>query len=133
VIYSRTPDALFRFWRANIGALPHEVFHVGYLDSGYRLLKDGCEELEQGTVDRASVYPWRVAETALQNKAAAVVFAQNHANGNVHPSDHDKTLTRALVLAAQTLQIKVLDHLIVSADSVFSFRKEGLGSDLDLS
>jgi DNA repair protein RadC len=42
------------------------------------------------------------------------------------PSDQDKVLTRALVLAAQTIQIKVLDHLIVSTDRVFSFRQEGL-------
>jgi DNA repair protein RadC len=121
------PDALARFWRAKIGALSQEVFHVGYLDSAYCLLKDGIEELEQGTVDRAAIYPRRVIEAALRrHQAAALVFAHNHPNGNVQPSDQDKTLTRALVLAAQTVQIKVLDHLIVSADSVFSFRKEGL-------
>lgn len=119
-------EALFRFWRAKIGALPHEVFHVGYLDAGYRLVSDGIEELEQGTIDRAAVYPRRVIEAALRRNAAALVFAHNHPNGNVQPSEQDKVLTRALVLAAQTVQIKVLDHLIVSADQVFSFRKEGL-------
>lgn len=120
------PEALFRFWRAKIGALPNEVFHVGYLDAGYRLVSDGIEELEQGTIDRAAVYPRRVVEAALRRNAAALVFAHNHPNGNVQPSEQDKVLTRALVLAAQTVQIKVLDHLIVSADHVFSFRKEGL-------
>lgn len=120
------PEALFRFWRAKIGALPNEVFHVGYLDTGYRLVRDGIEELEQGTIDRAAVYPRRVIEAALRRNAAALVFAHNHPNGNVQPSEQDKVLTRALVLAAQTVQIKVLDHLIVSADHVFSFRKEGL-------
>lgn len=120
------PEALFRFWRAKIGALPNEVFHVGYLDAGYRLVSDGIEELEQGTIDRAAVYPRRVIEAALRRNAAALVFAHNHPNGNVQPSEQDKVLTRALVLAAQTVQIKVLDHLIVSADHVFSFRKEGL-------
>ena len=120
------PEALFRFWRMRIGALPHEVFQVGYLDSGYRLLKDGIETLEEGTVDRAAVYPRRVIEAALRRKAAGVVFAHNHPNGNVDPTDLDKTLTRALVLAATTVQIKVLDHLVVSADQVFSFRKAGL-------
>jgi len=119
-------DALARFWRAKIGVLANEVFHVGYLDSGYRLLRDGIETLEEGTIDRAAVYPRRVVEAALRRNAAALVFAHNHPNGNVQPSDQDKTLTRALVLAAQTVQIKVLDHLIVSADHVFSFRKEGL-------
>jgi DNA repair protein RadC len=67
-----------------------------------------------------------VVEAALRRKAAAVVFAHNHPNGDVRPSEHDKILTRALVLATQTVQIQVLDHLIVSPDAVFSFRKEGL-------
>lgn len=120
------PEALVRFWRAKIGVLCNEVFQVGYLDSGYRLLRDGIETLEEGTVDRAAVYPRRVIEAALRRNAAALVFAHNHPNGNVQPSDQDKVLTRALVLAAQTVQIRVLDHLIVSPDRVFSFRKEGL-------
>ena len=119
-----------RPWRGSggrrIGALPNEVFQVGYLDSGYRLLRDGVETMEEGTIDRAAVYPRRVVEAALRRSAAALVFAHNHPNGNVQPSDLDKTLTRALVLAAATVQIKVLDHLIVSPDHVFSFRKEGL-------
>lgn len=119
-------DALYRFWRTKIGALPNEVFQVGHLDSGYRLLRDGVETLEEGTIDRAAVYPRRVIEAALRRGAAALVFAHNHPNGDVRPTEQDKVLTRALVLAATTVQIKVLDHLIVSADAVFSFRKEGL-------
>ncbi len=125
-VFLADPDSLARFWRAEIGASPLEVFQVAYLDSGYRLLRDGVEVLEEGTVDRAAIYPRKVIEAALRRGAAAVVFAHNHPNGNVQPSEHDKVLTRALVLAAATIQIKVLDHLIVSPDEVFSFRKEGL-------
>jgi DNA repair protein RadC len=121
-----SPDALSRFWRAKIGALPYEVFQVGFLDPAYKLLRDGVETLEEGTVDRAAVYPRRVIEAALRRNAYALVFAHNHPNGNVQPSEQDKTLTRALVLAATTVQVKVLDHLIVATDDVFSFRKEGL-------
>jgi len=117
------PEDLFRFWRTRIGALANEVFQVGYLDSGYRLLRDGVETLEEGTTDRATVYPRRVMEAALRRGAAALVFAHNHPNGNVQPTEQDKVLTRALVLAATTIQIKVLDHLIVSTDQVFSFRR----------
>lgn len=65
-------------------------------------------------------------EAALRRGAAALVFAHNHPNGHVQPTEQDKTLTRALVLAATTVQVKVLDHLIVSPDDVFSFRKAGL-------
>ena len=117
-------QVLFDYCRSALGALPNEVFKVVYLDSGYRILSD--ETLEEGTIDRAAVYPRRVMDAALRNRAAALLFAHNHPNGNVRPSEQDKTLTRALLLAAETLQIKVLDHIIVSKDDVFSFRKEGL-------
>ena len=120
------PEALALFWRMRIGSLPNEVFQAGYLDSSYRLLRDGVEILEEGTIDRAAVYPRRVIEAALRRGAAAIVFAHNHPNGNVLPTEQDKLLTRALVLASTTVQIKVLDHLIVSTDKVFSFHKEGL-------
>lgn len=120
------PEALVGFWRMEIGALSNEVFQVGYLDSAYRVLRGGIETLEEGTIDRAAVYPRRVIEAALRRGAAALVFAHNHPNGDLQPSEQDKVLTRALVLAATTVQIKVLDHLIVTPDAVFSFRKEGL-------
>jgi len=114
------------FWRMRIGALQNEVFEVAYLDSGYRLLRDGVERLEEGTVDRAAVYPRRVIEAALKRGASAVVLAHNHPNYSLTPSEHDKVLTRAIVLAAETVNIKVVDHLIVSAQDTFSFRKAGL-------
>jgi DNA repair protein RadC len=114
------------FWRMKLGELPNEVFQVGYLDSTIRLLRDGVETLEEGTIDRANVYPRRMVESALRRGAAALVLAHNHPNGNVHPSEQDKLLTRALVLAAEAVQLKIVDHLIVSADDVFSFRKAGL-------
>ena len=117
---------LYDFWRSRLGGLKDEVFEVAYLDSGYKLLRDGIERLEEGTVDRASVYPRRVMEATLRKGAAILVLAHNHTNGNVSPSEQDKILTKALVLAASTLHIKVHDHLIVSKDEVFSFRKEGL-------
>ena len=117
-------QVLFDYCRSALGSNSDEVFKVFYLDSGYRILGD--ETLEEGTIDRAAVYPRRVMDAALRNRAAALLFAHNHPNGNVKPSEQDKTLTRALVLAAETPQIKVLDHVIVSKDDVFSFRKEGL-------
>ena len=120
------PERLSDFWRMKIGALKHEVFAVAYLDSAYRLLRNGIEILQEGTVDRATVYPRRVVEGALNRGAAALVLAHNHPNGAVEPSDHDKVLTRAIVLAAETISIRVADHLIVSPQETFSFRKAGL-------
>ncbi|RMH21182.1 MAG: DNA repair protein RadC [Acidobacteria bacterium] len=120
------PSRLSDFWRMRLGGLRIEVFQVAYLDSGYRLLRDGVETLEEGTIDRAAVYPRRVVESALKRGAAALVLAHNHPNGHVQPSEQDKVLTRALVLAAETVGVKIVDHLIVSASESFSFRKAGL-------
>jgi DNA repair protein RadC len=114
------------FWRMRIGALPNEVFEVAFLDSGYRLLRNGVETLEEGTIDRAAVYPRRVIEAALKRGAAALVLAHNHPNGNVQPSEQDKLLTRAVALAAETVGVRIVDHVIASANEVFSFRKSGL-------
>ena len=121
----RDPKRLGDFWRMRIGALRHEVFAVAYLDSAYRLLRNGVEMLQEGTIDRAAVYPRRVVEAALRRQAA-LVLAHNHPNGNLEPSEHDKVLTRAIVLAAETINLRVVDHLIVSSEDVFSFRKAGL-------
>ena len=120
------PRRLSDFWRMRIGALKHEVFAVAYLDSAGRLLRDGVETLQEGTIDRAAVYPRRVAEAALRREAAAIVLAHNHPNGRLQPSEHDKLITRAIVLAAETIGLRVVDHLIVSSQDTFSFRKAGL-------
>ena len=122
----RDPERLAAFWRMRISSLRHEVFAVAYLDSAHRLLRNGVETLQEGTIDRAAVYPRRVVEAALRNGAAALVLAHNHPSGNVEPSEHDRVLTRAIVLAAETIGLRVVDHLIVSPDRTFSFRKAGL-------
>lgn len=119
-------DDLVSFWRMRIGALTNEVFEVGYLDTRRCLKRDGVETLQEGTVDRAAVYPRRVIESALRRGASAIVIAHNHPSGNTTPSEQDKLTTRAIVLAATTVGIAVVDHLVVSADSVFSFREKGL-------
>ena len=122
----RDPEQLSNFWRMRIGHLKHEVFAVAYLDSACRLLRDGVETLQEGTIDRAAVYPRRVVKAALNRQAAALVLAHNHPNGNVEPSEQDKVVTRAVVLAAETISLRIVDHLIVSASETFSFREAGL-------
>jgi len=120
------PVRLADFWRMRIEALQNEVFEVAYLNSAYRLMCDGAETLEEGTIDRAAVYPGRVIEAALKRGAAALVLGHNHPNDNGIPSEHAKVLTRAIVLGTETVHLKVVDHLIVSAQQTFSLCKAGL-------
>ena len=117
---------LVDLWRFRIGGLRREVFEVAYLSSSYRVLVDGIERIEEGTVDRAAVYPRQVIAAALRREAFGLVLAHNHPNGFVEPSEHDKHLTRALVLAADTVDVRIVDHLIVSSTAAFSFKAAGL-------
>lgn len=119
------PEEISNFWRMRIGPLRYEVFAVAYLDSGYRLLPDGVEILQEGTTDRVAVYPRRVVEAALRNGATALALAHNHPNGAVEPTEQDKVITRAIVLAADTISLRVADHLIVSpCENPFSFKMD---------
>jgi DNA repair protein RadC len=117
---------LTRVWQLRLEPLRNEVFEVAYLDPAGRLLRNGIERLEEGTVDRAAVYPRTVMASALRRNCTGLMLAHNHTNGVPTPSEQDKVLTRALVLAAETLGLRIYDHLIIGRSKVFSFAAEGL-------
>jgi DNA repair protein RadC len=119
-----SPEALIQYCILSMGAEPNEKFRVICLDSNFAIV--GENDVAEGTVDQATVYPRKVMEIALQAKATSLVFVHNHPDGNVTPSDFDRTLTRSLVLAAKTMHISVYDHIVVSRDTYFSFREDGL-------
>lgn len=118
------PEELTQYCIVSMGAAPNEKFRVICLDSNFAIIAE--QDVAEGTVNQATVYPRKVMETALEAKATTLVFVHNHPDGNVTPSEFDKTLTRSLVLAAKTMNITVYDHFIVSRDSYFSFREHGL-------
>ena len=118
------PQRLFDYCRALLGGKTNEEFVVIYLDAQFRILS--METLFTGTINRATVYPRRVMEEALRRNAAHLVLVHNHPGGDRTPSEADKTITRALVLAGKTLDITVYDHVIVSQSGIFSFREAGL-------
>lgn len=114
------------FWKARLQNLKHEVFEVAYLDSSFALLKNGVERLDEGIVDRVFVYPRKVMAAALKCSAAAIIIAHNHPCSIAHPSEQDEILTKSLVEAGKYLNIKIVDHIIVASDEIFSFRKAGI-------
>jgi DNA repair protein RadC len=119
-----SPETLIEHCIVSMGAEPNEKFRVICLDSNFAIVDE--KDVAEGTIDQATVYPRKVMEIALATKATALVFVHNHPDGNVMPSDFDKTLTRGLVLAAKTMNVSVYDHIIVSRDTHFSFRENGL-------
>lgn len=101
-----------------------EVMAFVYLDGDQRVL--GMRHARSGSIDRL-VLPIRdVAADALAFGAAAVVMAHNHPSGNPTPSIADREATRLLARALATLEMRLLDHLIVARDGITSFRQLGL-------
>jgi len=84
------------------------------------------ERLFYGTIDSASVYPREIVKLALQHNAAAVVLAHNHPSGNPEPSEADIKLTQRVQQALQTVDIRLLDHLIVSGTHSVSLAERAL-------
>lgn len=112
------------YLRARLGHLPHEVFACMYLDNQHRVVR--FEELFSGTIDGAAVYPREVVKRCLHNNAAAVIFAHNHPSGVAEPSHADVAITQRLKSALNTIDVRVLDHIIVGSKEVVSLAERGL-------
>jgi DNA repair protein RadC len=101
-----------------------EVFTVLFLDTRHRVI--AAEDLFQGTIDGACVYPRIVAERALRLGAAAVIVAHNHPSGIAEPSLADQAITRRLKDALGLLEIRLLDHFIIGDDAPVSLAERGM-------
>ncbi|MDR3317771.1 MAG: DNA repair protein RadC [Puniceicoccales bacterium] len=119
-------ERLENFWRLRLGGLKNEVFEVAFLNTQLELLKDGVVRLEEGVVDRTNVYPRKIMESALHHHASAFIIAHNHPSGSVVPSNNDCILTKRIEKAGESLEICLIDHIIISHRETFSFRKEKL-------
>jgi DNA repair protein RadC len=108
-----SPQAVRDWLRLKIGHLPHEVFHALWLDAQHQLIAN--EELFRGTLTQTSVYPREVVKRALAHNAAAVILAHNHPSGSSIPSAADLALTESLKQALAMVDVKLLDHFIVTA------------------
>ena len=118
------PAKVKDYLRLQLGARPHEVFGVVFLDAQNRLL--AFEDMFRGTLTQTSVYPREVVKRALELRAAAVILAHNHPSGAAEPSRADEYLTQTLKSALALVDVRVLDHLVVARASVVSFAERGL-------
>ena len=119
-----SPQAVKDHLRLEIGVLEHEVFCVLFLDAQHRII--ALKQLFRGTVSQTSVYPREVVKEALSVNAAAVILAHNHPSGAAEPSRADEFLTQTLKSALALVDVRVLDHLVVSGADVVSFAERGL-------
>ena len=93
------------------------------LDKRNRLI--ACEDLFRGTIDGATVHPREVVKAALRHNAAGVLIAHNHPSGVAEPSQADELITRRLKTALDYVDIRVIDHLVVSAGEAVSMAERG--------
>lgn len=123
-IQLKDKDSLLRYLRSDIGFSSREEFKVIFLNN-YNILV-GSETLFVGTIDKSAVYPREIIEKVIQYKAKGVIFAHNHPSGNLRPSKQDIQITEHMQEVLDMIDVKLLEHIIITKDGYFSFLQEGL-------
>lgn len=112
------------YLRAKFRDCQSEIFSCLFLNNQHHVVK--LEELFRGTIDGAAVYPREVVKRCLHHNAAAVILAHNHPSGVAEPSQADIAITNKLCKALRTIDVRVLDHLVIGNSMVVSFAERGL-------
>jgi DNA repair protein RadC len=119
-----SPQVVYDYLKASLKGAVDEEFKTLFLDSRNKLI--AVETLKTGTVNRSVVYPRKIVERALYNHADGVIIAHNHPAGTLQPSQDDITITNAIKTALETVDIVLLDHIIIGGNGYFSFKANGL-------
>jgi len=115
---------IFEIMQPIIGELPHEEFWIIYLNNSNKILAKS--QLSKGGITGTLVDVRIVFKSALEMGATSLILCHNHPSGTLVPSDADKHITKKLKIAGDSLEIKVLDHLIITETNYFSFVDEGV-------
>lgn len=115
---------VFETMQPIVGELSHEEFWILYLNNSNKIIKKN--QLSKGGITGTLVDVRLVLKTALEYGATSLILCHNHPSGALKPSQADKDITQKLKKGAQSLDIKVLDHLIITEQSYFSFADEDL-------
>jgi len=118
-----SPEYAMKFCRLQLGGLQRETFAVIYLDTRHRLIY--FDALFAGTVDGATVYPREIVRGCIEHNASAVMLAHNHPSGVCEPSAADEALTKRIKTALALIDVRVLDHIVVSPSGALSLSELG--------
>jgi DNA repair protein RadC len=119
-----SPAETLEYLRHTLGNRRREIFQCLFLDTRHRVIHS--EEMFQGSIDGACVYPRVVAERALRHNAAAVIVAHNHPSGVTEPSLADQAITRRLKEALALFEIRLLDHFVIGEGEPVSMAARGM-------
>ncbi len=117
-------SAIFNLMQPLIGELQHEEFWIVYLNNSNKVLHK--EQLSKGGLTGTLVDVRLVFKKAIELFSTAIILCHNHPSGKLQPSQADKSITSKLKLAGETLDIKVLDHIIITENAYFSFADENI-------
>ena len=112
------PCNVINYARMKIGREVHEFIMVLYLNLQNHVLGYDCQE---GTINRAAVYPRNILKRCMELHATGIILVHNHPSGQCNPSPSDRRLTDSIKKVVQTVDIKLLDHIIVSKIGYSSF------------
>ncbi|MEP5253602.1 RadC family protein [Winogradskyella rapida] len=115
-------QSVFEVMQPIIGDLPHEEFWILYLNNSNKVIQKN--QLSKGGITGTLVDVRLVLKTALEVGAIALILCHNHPSGTLKPSRADKDITQKLTVAAKSLDISVLDHLIITENAYYSFADE---------
>ena len=118
-----SPQAVMQYLQLQLADKEQEIFSAMFLDTRHRLIK--FEKMFYGTIDGASVHPREVVKAALKCNAAAVIFAHNHPSGVAEPSQADIQISTRLKSALALIDVRVLDHIVVTVDDSVSLAQRG--------
>lgn len=119
-----SPEVVRDWLRLRVGGKPHEEFGVIWLNARHEVVE--ADEMFRGTLTQTSVYPREVVKEALRINAAACILYHNHPSSAAEPSIADEMLTRTLKEALAMVDVRVLDHMVVTAEKITSFAERGL-------
>jgi DNA repair protein RadC len=128
--YCHSSKEVFDYLYHALRDLRKEKFKVLFLDAKNQILEE--ETVFEGTVDSSAVYPREIMKKALRWDASSLIFIHNHPSGDPEPSVSDREITKELFFAANVMQLKVLDHIIIGNNCYFSFADEGMIEDYDI-
>lgn len=117
-------NSVYEIMQPIIGELPHEEFWIIYLNNSNKIIEQF--QISKGGITGTLVDVRITLKKALEIGAVALILVHNHPSGNLKASEADKQLTKKLKTAAESLDIKVLDHIIVTEKSYLSFADEGI-------
>ena len=117
-------DILLNYLRNKIGYEEKEKFYVIYLSSSNEVIE--FEENSVGTLDRSSVYPREIYKKIINLNAKSIILAHNHPSDNITPSKSDIELTNEIAKGLKNFGALLIEHIIITKNSYFSFLEEGL-------